>query len=78
MGIKSRNKPKKIDLLEMPAEEKTKLMREIKESLRLKAAEAKLWQFLLQTENIIINGQQVFCETTSPTEFSLGDILKKM
>jgi len=59
MGIKNKKKLKKLDLLEMPNPERIKLIREVREKLRQKMAEAKLWQSLLEAENLTINGNIV-------------------
>lgn len=71
MGILSKNKSKKIDLLEMSDDEKLKLIRAVKESLRQKAVEAKLWQSFVDSESLTINGEKVHCEDTHLTRFSL-------
>jgi hypothetical protein len=52
-------KNKKLDLLEMPNPDRIKLIKEVKEKLRQKIAEAKLWQSLLNAENLTINGNTV-------------------
>jgi len=62
MGIRNKNKPKKIDLLKMSDEEKLRMIREIKQNLRLRAAEAKLWQSLIEADSLTVNGQQIICE----------------
>jgi hypothetical protein len=59
MHTKNKKKLKKLDLLEMPNPERIKLIKEVKKNLQQKKAEAKLWQSLLQTENLTINGKTV-------------------
>ena len=59
MGIKNKEKLKKLDLLEMPNPERIKLIKEVREKLRQKVAEAKLWQSLFEAENLTINGNIV-------------------
>jgi len=59
MGTKNKKKLKKLDLLEMPNPERTRLIKEVREKLRQKMAEAKLWQSLLEAENLTINGNIV-------------------
>jgi len=59
MHKKNKKKPKKLDLLEMPNTERIKLIKEVKKNLQQKMAEAKLWQSLLETENLTINGKTV-------------------
>ena len=59
MGTKNKEKLKKLDLLEMPNPERIKLIKEVREKLRQKVAEAKLWQSLFEAENLTINGNIV-------------------
>jgi len=60
MGIKNKEKLKKLDLLEIPNPERIKLINEVREKLRRKITEAKLWQSLLEVESLIINGNMVY------------------
>ena len=69
MGIKNKKKLKKLDLLEMPNPERIKLIREVREKLRQKMAEAKLWQSLLEAENLTINGNIVCREDEQFSRF---------
>ena len=71
MGIKNERKLKKLDLLEMPNPERIKLIREVREKLRQKMAEAKLWQSLLEAENLTVNGNIVYTEDEQLVGFSL-------
>ena len=71
MGIKNERKLKKLDLLEMPNPERIKLIRELREKLRQKMAEAKLWQSLLEAENLTVNGNIVYTEDEQLVGFSL-------
>jgi hypothetical protein len=59
VSIKNKKKLKKLDLLEMPNPERIKLIKEVREKLRQKMAEAKLWQSLFEAENLTINGNIV-------------------
>jgi hypothetical protein len=61
MDILNRRKPKKLDLLELPDPEKYKLLKEIRQNLQQKTAEAKLWQSLLEADDLTINGKDVHC-----------------
>jgi len=58
MKSQKRNKPK-IDLLKISDVEKIQIIRKIKEELREKAIEAKLWQSLLDTDDLVINGKTI-------------------
>ena len=55
----ARNK-KKIDLLKMRDHEKIQILREVKEQLRQKIAEAKMLQSLLDVESLTVNGNIVY------------------
>jgi len=50
-------KKKKTDLLEMHSSERVKLIKQIREALQQKVAETKLWNSLLEAENLTINGK---------------------
>lgn len=76
MGTRNKNKPKKIDLLDMSDEEKLRMIREIKQNLRLRAAEAKLWQSLLEVDSLTVNGQQVICEEDRLIGLSPSQLVK--
>jgi hypothetical protein len=65
MGARNKKKLKKLNLLEMPNHERIKLTKEIREKLQQRVIEAKLWQSLLETENLTINGK-VVCESNQP------------
>jgi hypothetical protein len=43
----------------MPDTEKIKTIRELKQDLRQKIIEAKLWQSFVNAENITINGETI-------------------
>ncbi|MEM2117582.1 MAG: hypothetical protein QW386_01000 [Candidatus Bathyarchaeia archaeon] len=55
----SKNK-KSQNLLELPNPERLKLIKELREKLQQRIIEEKLWQSLLETENIVINGNTVY------------------
>jgi len=76
MALFSKKKNKKIDLLEMPDRERIKLLREVKENLRQKAVESKLWKAFMETENLSINGEDIHCEDIGLQGLSLGDLMK--
>jgi hypothetical protein len=59
MGIKNKKKMKKLDLLEMSNTERMRLIKELGETLRKKIKEAKLWQSLIEAEDLTINGNVV-------------------
>jgi len=65
MGARNKKKLKKLNLLEMPNHERIKLTKEIRQKLQQRVIEAKLWQSLLEAENLIINGN-VVCESNQP------------
>ncbi len=65
MGIWNKKKLKKLNLLEMSNHERIMLIKEAKATLRQKTMEAKLWQSLLEAENLTINGDIVY-ESSQP------------
>jgi len=65
MGSRDKKKSKKSDLLKMSKQERIQLIREVREKLRQKIIEAKLWQSLLDTENLTINGN-IVCKSDEP------------
>jgi len=71
MGIKNKKKLKKLDLLEMPNPERIELIKEVREKLRQKMAEAKLWKSFIEAENLTINGKAIIQEQDSLTGFCL-------
>ncbi len=60
MNTKKIKKQIKIDLLEMDDYEKTRIISELKQSLRQTVMEAKLLNYLLQCETVTVNGQVIF------------------
>jgi len=60
MGAKNKKKRKTVDLLEMPDPERYRLIKEVKEQLQQKVAEAKLWQSLINAESLTVNGNIVY------------------
>lgn len=65
MGARNKKKLKKLNLLKMTDPERIQFIKEIKEKLQHKTTEAKLWQSLLETENLTINGN-VVCKSDQP------------
>ena len=60
MGARNKKKLKKLNVLEMSKHERTQLIKEVREKLRQKTIEAKLWQSLFEAENLTINGNVVY------------------
>jgi len=71
MGARNKKKLKKLNLLEMSNHERIQLIKEVREKLRQKIIEAKLWQSLLETEDLTINGNVVYRENQQLTGFYL-------
>ena len=69
MGTKNKKKLKKLDLLEMSNPQRIQLIKEVREKLRQKTVEAKLWQRLLEAENLTINGNTVYRENEELSGF---------
>jgi hypothetical protein len=66
-----RKKSKNQNLLEVPAVERMNILKEIKENLRQKIVEEKLLKSLLELENLVINGETIYCEGDRLTGFSI-------
>jgi len=54
-----KNNIKKLNLLEMPNQERVKLMENVKKRLQQRIAETKMWQSLIEIENLVVNGNTV-------------------
>lgn len=67
MGFRKKQKSNKIDLTEMSEQERFELIREVQVKLRQRALEAKLWQSLVETEELTINGNVVY-QSSQPLE----------
>jgi ATP-dependent DNA ligase len=65
MRAKNKKNPKKIDLLKMSDIERMKLIRGVKEKLREKMMEQKLWQSLVEAEDVTINGKTISMDQAS-------------
>jgi hypothetical protein len=76
MRIKNKKNLKKVNLLELSDAEKIKIIRAVKENLRQKAVEAKLWQSFVETDNITINGEKIHCNQMSLKGIYLGERFK--
>ncbi|MCW3993378.1 MAG: hypothetical protein NWE85_02290 [Candidatus Bathyarchaeota archaeon] len=60
MGARNKKKLKRLNLLEISNHERIQLIKEVREKLRQKTVEAKLWQSLLEAESVTINGDVVY------------------
>jgi hypothetical protein len=76
MRTSNKKKGKKLNLLEIPEIERIKFIRQIKENLRQKAVEAKLWQSLIETENLTVNGEKIHYEEVQLKGISLNDLMR--
>jgi len=63
-------KSKNQNLLEISDVERIKILKEVKDDLRQKVVEAKMWKSLLELENLVINGETIYCEKDRLTGFS--------
>jgi hypothetical protein len=75
MGARKKTRTK-VNLLELADSERTSLIREAKESLRQKLAEAKLWQSFVETEELTINGELIHFEETDLKGLSYTELMK--
>jgi hypothetical protein len=78
MGILNKKECKKLDLLAMTDSEKIRLINEIKKNLRQKVVEAKLWQSLVTSENLTINGETVHFGDIHLKGLSFKDLSKSI
>jgi hypothetical protein len=62
MNTRSKKNKRKINLLEIPENERANIIEELKQTLRKNAAERKLWNYLLQCETLTINGQLIISD----------------
>lgn len=77
--MQKRNKNlKKVNLLELSDIEKVKFIRAVKENLRQKAIEAKLWQSFVETDDLTINGKKIQCSQMILKGISLGNQLNNL
>jgi hypothetical protein len=74
MHIGKSKKPKPVDLLAMPQVERMKLIREVRQQLRQKAAEAKLWHNFIEADSVTINGNTVQPDKMPLRGMSLSDV----
>jgi len=75
MGASNKKKLKKLDLLEMSNPQRIQLIKEVREKLRQKTVEAKLWQSLLEVENLAVNGKIVYNEKQQLSGFCLESMI---
>lgn len=71
--MRAKKSHKKINLLDMPDSEKIKTIGELKQDLRRKIIEAKLWQSFINAENITINGETIQWETIDLKGLTLNE-----
>jgi hypothetical protein len=66
-----KNKQPKLNLMALSDIEKYCLIKRVKDDLRQKAMEAKLWNSFLETENLTLNGKQICCEENGASRIYL-------
>lgn len=71
---KNKKSHRKINLMDMTDSEKIKAIRELKQSLRQKIFEAKLWQSFLNMENVVINGETIQWKNIDLKGFTIDEI----
>jgi hypothetical protein len=52
------------------------VIQKVKENLRQKSVEAKLWQSFIEAENLTINGETISCEGIDLKGLSLNELIK--
>jgi len=73
MGVRSEKNLKKINLQQMSDCERIQLIKEVREKLQQKSTEEKLWQSLVEVENLTINGSIIYREGQQLTGFSFKE-----
>lgn len=66
-------KCKNIDLLKMTDSERIQTIKKVREEFKQKIAEIKLWQWLLDVENLTINGNLIYGGYGQLTGFSFDE-----
>jgi len=74
MHFRKNKKPKPIDLLALPEVERIKLIREVRQQLKEKAVEAKLWRTFMEADNITIDGDTIQSDQMPLKGMSLSDV----
>jgi len=69
-GSKKCKQPK-FNLMELSDIEKYRLISRVKQNLKEKAVEAKLWNLFLETENLTLNGKVICCEESGAARIYL-------
>lgn len=75
MKLLSKKRSKKNNVLELSEPDKIRLMSKAREELKETRVEAKLWQMLLNVDNLMVNGNLVCGEKSQLSSLSLEDIL---
>jgi len=70
-----KRKCKKINILEVPEIERSKILREAREKLRERIVEEKLMRFLMNSEVLSINGKIVYKSEEPLTGFAVDELL---
>lgn len=79
MKIINRNKQKKLNLLDLSDAERYTILRELRNALRQKAAEAKLWQSFLESDSLLINGKDLTVNETQLNGLNIkAELLKSI
>ncbi|MGQ9623877.1 MAG: hypothetical protein ACUVUF_04640 [Candidatus Bathycorpusculaceae bacterium] len=74
MVAKNKKSHRKINFMDMTDSEKIKAIRELKQNLRQKIFEAKLWQSFLNMENVVINGETIQWKNIDLKGFTIDEI----
>jgi hypothetical protein len=74
MKLLSRKRSKN-NILELSEPDKIRLMSKAREELKETRVEAKLWQMLLNVDNLMVNGNVVCGDKQQLSSLSLEDVL---
>lgn len=75
MKLLNRKAAKKMNLLELSDPERVKLMKAAREHLKQTAIEAKLWQSLVEVENLAVNGNMIRGDKQQLNRFCMENIV---
>jgi hypothetical protein len=74
--MNAKNKTVKSNLLKMPNAERNQLVKKVREKLRGKLAEARLWQSFIEAENLTINGETIYSEGIRLKGLTIDDLTR--
>ncbi|MCX8153312.1 MAG: hypothetical protein N3E52_02645 [Candidatus Bathyarchaeota archaeon] len=71
---KKKQKPKKVDLLNLTDSRKTRFLKKAKECLRQQLLEAEFWQAMADVERLTINGYTIDFKNDNLSGFTTSEL----